>query len=82
MDMDESTPTSSYRQAGASEEMFLIWFFGLPDEANVADAARVEIARIDNEASSCEHILRLRGLLIQATLNQPAGPRTRKRQRH
>lgn len=67
---------------GTSEDMFLAWFFNLPDNANVADAARIEIARIDDAASPCAQVARLRSLLHQATLNQPAAPRHRRRQRH
>jgi hypothetical protein len=67
---------------GTSEEIFLAWFLNLPDGVNVADAARIEIARIDDAASPCAQVARLRSLLHQATLNQPAAPRHRRRQRH
>lgn len=67
---------------GTSEDMFLAWFFNLPENANVADAARIEIARIDGAASPCAQVARLRSLLHQATLNQPVAPRHRRRQRH
>jgi len=65
-----------------SEDLFLAWFFGLPDHTDIADAARAEIARIDHAPSPTDQIIRLRSLLHQATLNQPAAPRHRKRQRH
>jgi ferredoxin-NADP reductase len=67
---------------GTSEEMFLAWFLNLPDDANVAETARIEIARIDGAAAPCAQVVRLRSLLYQATLNQPAAPRHRRRQRH
>jgi hypothetical protein len=67
---------------GMSEDMFLAWFFNLPDSANVADAARSEIARIDRAASPSGEVARFRSLLHQATLNQPAASRQRRRQRH
>jgi hypothetical protein len=67
---------------GTSEDLFLTWFFSLPDNASVAEAARSAIARIDGMVSPCPQILRLRSLLYQATLNQPAAARHRRRQRH
>lgn len=70
------------KSRATSEDMFLAWFFNLPADANVADAARIEIARIDGAASPCAQVARLRSLLHQATLNQPAAPRHRRRQRH
>lgn len=68
--------------SGTPEDMFLAWLFGLPDQADVAHAAHVEIARIDDRASSSDEALRLRALLHQATLNQPPHPRGRMRRRH
>lgn len=65
-----------------SEDLFLAWFFTLPENANVAEAAHREIARIDDagKASGCD--LQFRDLLRQATLNQPFMPRHRRRRRH
>jgi hypothetical protein len=67
---------------GTSEDMFLAWLFGLPEGTNVADAARSAIARIDAASDSGEQLGRLRKLLLQATLNQPATPRQRCTRRH
>lgn len=71
-----------FNRRDTSEDMFLAWFLKLPDSANVADAARIEIARIDRAASPSDEVARLRSLLYQATLNQPVASRQRRRQRH
>jgi hypothetical protein len=65
-----------------SEDMFLAWFFGLPDGADVAEAARIEIARIDKSALPCEQVSRLRTMLVQASYQSPPMSRSRRRQRH
>jgi hypothetical protein len=65
-----------------SEDMLLAWFFSLPESADVAEAARIEIARIDKSALPCEQVARLRTLLVQASYPQPLMSRSRRRQRH
>jgi len=77
LDIDEREPV--YRR---SEDMFLAWFFGLPDSANVAEAARVEIARIDAIALPCEQVSRLRNMLVQASYQPPPMSRSLRRRRH
>ncbi|MDB5556372.1 MAG: hypothetical protein JWL86_6356 [Rhizobium sp.] len=67
---------------GRSEDMFLAWFFSLPESTDVAEAARVAIARIDKSALPCEQVARLRTMLVQASYPQPATSRSRRRQRH
>ena len=65
-----------------SEDMFLAWFFGLPEDTDVAAAARIEIDRIDRSALHCEQTARLRTMLVQASHPQPPMSRSRRRQRH
>lgn len=67
---------------GTPEDMFLAWFFGLPDGANIGHAALSEIARIDSAETPCERLKSLRGLLHQATLNMPHQSRHRRQRRH
>jgi hypothetical protein len=63
------------------EDMFLIWYFSLPESANVAAAARIEVGRLDSIANACEKTTRLRALFVQASM--PALPRQgRRRLRH
>ena len=65
-----------------SEDMFLAWFFNLPENTDVAAAARIEIARIDKSALLCEQVSRLRTMLVQASYQPPLMSRSRRRQRH
>jgi hypothetical protein len=71
----------SHPASGASEAMFLAWFFGLPVHIDVAEAARAEIARLDSAALSSAQTERLRTLLVQATF-LPVPPQRRRRHRH
>nr|WP_244427730.1 FAD-binding oxidoreductase [Sinorhizobium fredii] len=73
---------ASLQNLGTPEDMFLAWFFGLPDGADVGHAALSEIARIDGIAAPSVQLLSLRSLLHQATLNILQQPRRRRRQRH
>lgn len=75
-------PADVAEKTGTPEEMFLYWFLQLPANADVAQAARSEIARIDGSEPADAGMARLRGLLLQATLNQPSTPRHRRRTRH
>ena len=79
-----STPATNHNtpRHRRSEDMFLAWFFSLPDDADVAAAARIEIARIDKSALPCEQVARLRTMLVQASYHQPPMSRSRRRQRH
>lgn len=65
-----------------SEDIFLAWFFSLPESTDVAAAARVEIARIDEAPLRTEQMSRLRTMLVQASCPQPPMFRGRRRQRH
>jgi hypothetical protein len=76
---DTNDSTSRHRR---SEDMFLAWFFSLPESTDVAEAARIEIARIDKSALPCEQVARLRTMLVQASYPQPPVSRSRRRQRH
>ncbi|WP_164924461.1 hypothetical protein [Sinorhizobium fredii] len=73
---------ASLQNLGTPEDMFLAWFFGLPDGVNVGRAALSEIARIDGIAAPSVQLLSLRNLLHQATLTILQQPRRRRRQRH
>ncbi|MQW89411.1 hypothetical protein [Sinorhizobium saheli] len=74
-------PRARMQSLGTPEDMFLAWFFGLPDGANVGHAAQSEIARIDGIATPTGLLLSFRSLLHQATLNITHQTR-RRRRRH
>lgn len=61
----------------APEDVFLVWLLGLPDDADVAAAARTEVARLDRLVALPAAAVRLRALLVQAT--RPMAPRRRGR---
>jgi len=61
----------------APEDVFLAWLLALPADADVASAARREIASLDRRAVLPAAAARLRALLVQAT--RPATPRRRAR---
>jgi len=65
-----------------SEDMFLAWVMQLPHAADIAAAARIEIARLDAINSDSETIARLRSLLVQASASRFAMPRGRSRSKH
>lgn len=77
----EEHAAAAWPSAQASpEDVFLIWLLRLPDGADVAEAARAEIARLDRAAPLAPGPLRLRGLLEQAAAvrrrsARPARPR-------
>jgi len=52
-------------QQTAPEDVLLVWLLRLPAETDIAGAARVEIARLDQAAPLCPGPQRLRALLIQ-----------------
>lgn len=54
------------RALPAPEDVFLAWLLSLPDDADVAAAARLEIARLDRKAPLSAGPLRLRQLMEQA----------------
>ncbi|MBN9038278.1 MAG: hypothetical protein J0H53_19625 [Rhizobiales bacterium] len=54
-----------------------MWLLGLPDDADVAAAARTELARLDRLVALPAAAVRLRALLVQAT--RPMAPRRRGR---
>ncbi len=65
------------------EDVFLSWMFSLPAGADLPQAARIEIARIDGAGHACAALSHLRGLFQQAI----AGPlqssaRRQRRVRH
>ena len=48
------------------EEVFFAWLVRLPHDADIAGAARREIARIDRHYPSSPALLRLRALFMEA----------------
>lgn len=50
------------------EDVFLVWLLGLPEGADPAEAARVEIARIDAAGLAQEKLRRLRALFSALAL--------------
>jgi hypothetical protein len=55
----------------APEDLFLAWFLRLPHGADVTQAARLEIARLDRERAFCETTHRYRIMLEQASAGPP-----------
>ena len=69
--------------AGESPEaLFLAWLFAQPQGADIAAAARVEIARIGRVEISDETRTRLAALLTQAMATPVGASRRGKRLRH
>lgn len=50
------------------EDVFLVWLLGLPEGADPAAAARIEIARIDAAGLAQEKLRRLRALFCALAL--------------
>ncbi len=65
-----------------AEDLFFAWVLRLDMDCNVADAARREIARLEEGALFDERSLRLRGLLLQAASLMALPPRSRRRHLH
>jgi hypothetical protein len=65
-----------------SEDLFLAWVLQLPHTADIAEQARIEIARLDAAKRDCEASMRLRDMLLQASSVPFAMPRGRNRSRH
>jgi len=66
----------------SSEDMFLAWVLSLPHTANIAEEARIEIARLDRINSDCRATMRLREMLVQASGHHLWLSRGRSRSRH
>jgi hypothetical protein len=60
-------PTAQSR----AEDVFLAWVLGLPDDADIALAAKVEVARLDRSAPLPPGAERLREFLVEATRFSP-----------
>ena len=59
----------------APEDVFLVWLLDLPDGADLAAAARTEIARIDRSRLRNAKVARLRDLFVEAACSADAPPR-------
>ncbi len=71
--LDAQAPQISGRPPlalASPEDVFLAWLVALPDDADIAAAARVQIARIDGVALATAPLRRLRALLEEAAANQ------------
>jgi hypothetical protein len=65
--MDVAADQLDSHKSASSEDLFLAWFLRLPHNADVAQAARNEIARLNRLEHICETTLRLRTMLEQAS---------------
>lgn len=65
----DGMPTPRRTSVASPEDTFLAWILWLPEGADIAASARVEIARIDGAGNASASTLRLRALFEQA-----AGP--------
>lgn len=63
----------------APEDVFLVWLLNLPDGADLAAAARSEIARIDRSRLRNAKVARLRDLFVEAACSADAPPRHKAR---
>jgi hypothetical protein len=72
--------TSNQRET--PEALFLAWLFVQPQGADIATAARLEIARVGRIDVAAETRTRLIGLLTQATVPPQGASRQGRRQRH
>lgn len=69
-------------QTETPEALFLAWLFAQPQGADIAAAARVEIARVRRIEIAADQRARLVGLLTQATVPPQGASRKARRQRH
>ncbi len=69
-------------QSETPEALFLAWLFAQPQGADIATAARLEIARMGRTDIATETRARLIGLLAQATVTPPGASRRGRRLRH
>ena len=81
-DVDGDSAASVGNRDSRSEDMFLAWCLGLPLSTDVAEAARIEIARLDEVGADSAATMRLRNLLVQASKSGFASPRGLRRSRH
>ncbi len=72
----------SSSQSRTPEALFLAWLFAQPQGADIAAAARVEIARVGRTDIETETRVRLIGLLAQATVTPQGASRRGRRLRH
>lgn len=66
-------PASPPLAQASPEDVFLAWLVGLPEGADVVEAARAQIARLDRAVPLPAQALRLRALLEEATAVKPGG---------
>lgn len=66
----------------SAEDRFLAWVLRLDSPADMAEAAKREIARLDRDHAADDESLRLRAFLLQAVAFQPHAPRARRRHLH
>lgn len=64
------------------EALFLAWLFAQPPGADIAAAARVELARMGRIEIAADQRARLVGLLTQATVPPQGASRRGRRLRH
>ncbi len=69
-------------QAETPEALFLAWLFAQPQGADIAAAARMEIARVARIEIADETRTRLAALLMQASVMPQGASRRGRRQRH
>jgi len=72
----------SSSQSRTPEALFLAWLFAQPQGADIATAARLEIARMGRTDIETETRVRLIGLLAQATVTPQGASRRGRRLRH
>lgn len=66
-DVRQRRPAAQWPSSQASpEDVFLVWLMGLPADADVAAAARAEVARLDRAAPLRPGPARLRELMLEA----------------
>lgn len=69
-------------KSATSEDLFLAWFLRLPHDADVAQAARSEIARLNRLEHICDTTYRFRIMLEQAVHFPAHSSPSRRRLQH
>ena len=79
--LDGDRPSEPPRPSARTspEDVFLLWLLQLPEGVDVAEAARIEIARLDRAAPLSPGPARLRELMAEAAETGP--PRVARRHR-
>jgi len=73
---------TDYAGPASPQDLFLNWLLALQSDISIAEAARLEMARIDSAGSSCARLAAFKSFLHQATATTPAQPRRRRRLHH